>query len=73
MSFLTLLTLVWRQLISKWGRTLISALGIMVGVWAILLTVSLSQGLSEKLITAVNSQTLSRTVQFYKASDGSKS
>ena len=73
MSLSTLLTLVRRQLLSKWGRTLISALGIMVGVWAILLTVSLSQGVSDKLVTAVNSQSFVRLVQFYRASDNSAS
>ena len=73
MSLSTLLTLVRRQLLSKWGRTLISAMGIMIGVWAILLTVSLSQGVSEKLVTAVNSQSFARLLQFYQASDGSAS
>lgn len=68
MSLDTIIKLVFTQLRKKWGRTLLSALGIMIGVWAILSTVSLSQGLSDKVITAVNSQSLVRLVQFYKTS-----
>jgi ABC-type antimicrobial peptide transport system permease subunit len=66
MSLFTIFTLVFTQLRIKWGRTLLSAMGIMIGVWAILLTVSLSTGLSDKLIVAFNSQSISRLVQFYK-------
>jgi ABC-type lipoprotein release transport system permease subunit len=43
-----------------------SALGIAIGIWAILMSVSLSQGVSTKLVDAVNSQSFARLVQYYK-------
>ncbi len=73
MSLDTIIKIVFNQLRKKWGRTLLSALGIMIGVWAILSTVSLSQGLSDKVIVAVNSQSLVRLVQFYKTTPQIKS
>jgi ABC-type antimicrobial peptide transport system permease subunit len=44
------------QLKQKWGRFLLASAGIMIGVWAITLTTSLSFGLSDTLVNAINSQ-----------------
>ncbi len=65
MSLKAFFILLTKHLTKKWGRVLLSSMGIMIGVWAILLTVTLSTGLSTKLKTAVNSQPLAKTVQFY--------
>lgn len=73
MSISTIISLVLNQLRRKWGRTLLSSMGIMIGVWAILLTVSLSQGLSDKLLVAVNSQSIVRTVQYYQTDPAASS
>lgn len=57
-----------RQFTKKWGRFLLASGGIMIGIWAITLTTSLSLGLSGAIVTAINSQpgaksfTISRTI-----------
>jgi ABC-type antimicrobial peptide transport system permease subunit len=55
-----------KHLLSKWGRVLLAQAGIMIGVWAISLTSSLSLGLSDKIVTAINSQPSSREIQIQK-------
>jgi ABC-type antimicrobial peptide transport system permease subunit len=55
-----------KHLVSKWGRVLLAQAGIMIGVWAISLTSSLSLGLSDKIITAINSQPSAREIQLSK-------
>ncbi|MBC7471844.1 MAG: ABC transporter permease [candidate division SR1 bacterium] len=59
-----------KHLLSKWGRVLLAQAGIMIGVWAISLTSSLSLGLSDKIVTAINSQPSSREISIYKSEKG---
>lgn len=62
-----------KHLTSKWGRVLLAQAGIMIGVWAISLTSSLSLGLSDKIVTAINSQPSSREIQLSKLDGGKTS
>jgi ABC-type lipoprotein release transport system permease subunit len=62
-----------KHLTSKWGRVLLAQAGIMIGIWAITLTSSLSLGLSDKIITAINSQPSAREVQLSKLDGGKTS
>jgi ABC-type antimicrobial peptide transport system permease subunit len=59
-----------KHLTKKWGRVLLAQAGIMIGIWAISLTSSLSLGLSDKIVTAINSQPSSREINFYKVENG---
>jgi ABC-type antimicrobial peptide transport system permease subunit len=59
-----------RQLTQKWGRVLLASAGIMVGVWAITLTSALSLGLSNTIVTAINSQATAKFFQVYKEESG---
>jgi ABC-type antimicrobial peptide transport system permease subunit len=65
-----LLLILRKHLVSKWGRVLLAQAGIMIGVWAISLTSSLSLGLSDKIVTAINSQPSSREISVYKSEKG---
>jgi ABC-type lipoprotein release transport system permease subunit len=55
-----------RQLTQKWGRFLLASGGIMIGIWAISLTTSLSLGVSDALITAINSQAFAKQITLSK-------
>jgi hypothetical protein len=55
-----------RQFKEKWGRILLASGGIMVGVWAITLTSSLSLGLSDTIVTAINSQSFAKQITLTK-------
>ena len=60
------LIILQRQLQQKWGRFLLASGGIMVGIWAISLTTSLSLGLSQTIVTAINSQPFAREISLTK-------
>ncbi len=66
-SFLLILS---RQITSKWGRTLLASCGIMIGIWAITLTSSISIGLSDTIIEAINSQSIAKQITLNKTSAG---
>ncbi|NJK71406.1 MAG: hypothetical protein HC932_04110 [Thermales bacterium] len=70
MSLKGFFTLLFKHLTSKWGRVLLSSMGIMISVWSILLTITLSTGLQDKLQVAVNSQAIVKTVQYYRENTG---
>ncbi len=63
--------LLTKQIRSKWGRFLLASGGIVVGVWALTLTTSISLGLSETIVQAINSQPFARQMQVYQ-SEGSE-
>lgn len=68
MKFSGFKLLLRKQLAQKWGRFLLASGGIMIGVWAITLTSSLSFGLSDTLITAINSQAIAKEIRLYRTS-----
>lgn len=68
MTLSSLFLILRRQFIQKWGRFLLASGGIMVGIWAITLTSSLSLGLSNTVVTAINSQPSTKEFQVYKTS-----
>jgi ABC-type lipoprotein release transport system permease subunit len=55
-----------KHLKAKWVRVLLAQAGIMIGIWAISLTTSLSFGLSDKVISIINSQASAKEIQLYK-------
>ncbi len=59
-----------RQFRHKWGRFLLASGGIMIGIWAITLTSSLSLGLRDTFIQAVNSQSQSTLFTMSRPEDG---
>jgi ABC-type antimicrobial peptide transport system permease subunit len=69
----SLTLLLKRQITQKWGRFLLASGGIMIGIWAISLTTSLSLGLSGAIIKAVNSQAAAREITLYKTTTDQKS
>ncbi len=62
-----------RQLITKWGRFILASGGIMVGIWAIVLTTSLSTGVLGTITTALNSQASAREISIFSREDGQTS
>jgi ABC-type antimicrobial peptide transport system permease subunit len=62
-----------RQIQQKWGRFLLASCGIMIGIWAICLTTSLSLGLSDTIVKAINSQPFARQIQLTKTVDSKTS
>ncbi len=58
-----------RQFTHKWGRFILASGGIMIGIWAITLTSSLSLGLSDTIIKAINSQPSTRSFNLYRTKD----
>ena len=70
MSWNALFLILWRQFTSKWGRFFLASGGIMIGIWAITFTTSLSFGLSDTVITAINSQPFAREFQLSKDKNG---
>jgi ABC-type antimicrobial peptide transport system permease subunit len=66
MSLNSIFLILWKQFSSKWGRFLLASGGIMIGIWAICLTTSLSIGLSDSLISSVNSQPAAKTINITK-------
>jgi ABC-type antimicrobial peptide transport system permease subunit len=58
--------LLTKHLRSKWVRVLLAQAGIMIGIWAITLTTSLSFGLSDKIVEAINSQPSTKEINLYK-------
>ncbi len=73
MTFGSFFLIFRRQLKEKWGRVVLASAGIMIGVWAIMLTSGLSLGLSNTIITAINSQPSAKFFQTYKLEDGNTS
>ena len=70
MTFNTLILILWRQFKTKWGRFLLASAGILIGVWAITLTTSVSLGLSDTIINAINSQPGARNISIAKEKSG---
>jgi len=66
----TLLLILQRQFSNKWGRFLLASGGIMIGVWAISLTTSLSLGLTDTIVTAINSQPAAREITLSRTESG---
>lgn len=66
MTFKAFWLLLHKQITQKWGRFLLASGGIMIGIWAITLTSSLSFGLSETIVKAINSQAVAREVTVYR-------
>jgi ABC-type lipoprotein release transport system permease subunit len=62
-----------KQVQNKWGRFLLASGGIMIGIWAITLTTSLSLGLSNTIITAINSQPAAKSFSISKTKNGETS
>lgn len=73
MTFQSLLLILQRQVTEKWGRFLLASGGIMIGIWAITLTSTLSLGLSDTIIKALNSQTFAKEITISKTSTGQTS
>lgn len=70
MSISTYFLILSRQIGKKWGRFLLASGGIMIGVWAVMLTSGLSFGLQQTLVGAINSRAESRYVQVQKSEGG---
>jgi len=66
MTLQAFLLILRKQISQKWGRFLLASGGITVGIWAITLTSSLSFGLSDTIVTAINSQAAAREITIYK-------
>jgi len=70
MTLKSFLLILQRQFTQKWGRFLLASGGIMIGIWAITLTSSLSLGLSDTIIKAINSQPSAKEFNIFKSSSG---
>lgn len=66
MTFRAFWLLLHKQITQKWGRFLLASGGIMIGIWAITLTSSLSFGLSDTIVTAINSQAAAKEIRVYR-------
>ena len=66
MTYKSFFLILQRQFTQKWGRFLLASGGIMIGVWAITLTSSLSFGLSDTIVKAINSQPAAKEFSLYK-------
>ncbi|MEM1312695.1 MAG: FtsX-like permease family protein [Patescibacteria group bacterium] len=73
MTFSSLLLVLKRQFTQKWGRFLLASGGIMIGIWAITLTTSLSLGVSDAIIDAINSQPIAREISISVTESGQTS
>ncbi len=73
MTFGSFTLILRRQFTHKWGRFLLASGGIMIGIWAITLTSSLSLGLSNTIIKAINSQPSAKEFSLSRTSDGKTS
>jgi ABC-type antimicrobial peptide transport system permease subunit len=69
MSIQAIFLILIRHIRSKFGRILLAQAGIMIGVWAITLTTSLSLGLSDNIVKAINSQPNTKEINIYKVQD----
>lgn len=69
MKLKALWIMISRQVKEKFTTFLISSGGIVIGIWAITLTSSLSFGLSNTIVTAINSQPSARTLTIEKTDD----
>lgn len=69
MTFKAFWLLLRKQITQKWGRFLLASGGIMIGIWAITLTSSLSFGLSDTIVKAINSQAAAREIRVYQTPD----
>jgi ABC-type antimicrobial peptide transport system permease subunit len=70
MTFQALLLILRKQVSQKWARFLLASGGIMIGIWAITLTSSLSFGLSDTIVRAINSQPFAKEFTIGKYADG---
>lgn len=61
MTFYAVLLQVGKQFTHHWLRLTLASLGILVGVWSIALTTSLSLSASDTIVTAINSQPQARS------------
>lgn len=73
MTFNSFFLILLRQFQNKWGRFFLASGGIIVGVWALMMTTGLSLGLSNTVITAINSQPFVKEFQLYKTTTGQTS
>lgn len=73
MSLSTILLILTNQFKQKWGRFLLASGGILIGVWAITLTTSLSLGLQNTIIEAINSQPDAKRFSLSKINTGATS
>ncbi len=69
MSIQAIFLILVRHIRSKLGRILLAQAGIMIGIWAITLTTSLSLGLSDNIVKAINSQPGTKEISIYKVQD----
>ena len=72
MSLYALYLILIKQLQQKWGRFLLASGGIMVGIWAITLTTSLSLGLSSTITEAIKKGAIDLLKGSEKLCNGSK-
>ncbi len=70
MTFQAFNLLLSKQIRAKFGRFLLASGGIVIAVWAITLSNSLSLTLNQTIITAINSQPLAKEIQVNKTKDG---
>jgi len=73
MNLKSFLLILQRQFTQKWGRFLLASGGIMIGIWAITLTSSLSLGLSDTIIKAINSQPAAKEFSLSRTESGQNS
>jgi hypothetical protein len=66
MKLSTYFLILSRQISRKWGRFLLASGGIMIGVWAVMLTSGLTFGVRSTLVDAINSRPESRFIQIQK-------
>lgn len=70
MTIKSILLQVRKQFTSNWLRMLLASGGILIGVWAISLTSSLSLSLADTIVTAINSQEGATEISLSKSVDG---
>ncbi|NJL96770.1 ABC transporter permease [Candidatus Gracilibacteria bacterium] len=73
MSLQAVLLILYKYFKENWLRIILASGGIIIGVWSITLTSFLSLGLSEKIITAINSQSATKYIQVQKDESGANS
>lgn len=59
-----------KYLKQNWLRVLLASAGIVIGIWSITLTTMLSFGVSDKIVTAINSQPSARSINIQQEESG---
>ncbi len=70
MTIKSTLLQVRKQFTNNWFRMLLASGGILIGVWAIAITTSLSLSLADTIITAINSQPGATQISLSRSSEG---